>query len=63
MNGISNNTLDFLKDLSQNNNREWFHANKSSYELAKSDFADVVNNIIERIRKYNDLGSLEAKQC
>lgn len=63
MDGISKNTIDFLKDLSLNNEREWFHANKPRYEHAKNDFAEVINTIIERIRKYNDLGPLEAKQC
>ena len=28
----------FLKDLSANNNREWFNEHKAEYELARAEF-------------------------
>ena len=35
---ISKYTTEFLAQLSENNNKEWFEKNRSSYELAKIDF-------------------------
>jgi uncharacterized protein (TIGR02453 family) len=32
MSGFTPNTLDFLTELAQNNNREWFNAHKADYE-------------------------------
>lgn len=39
-------TLDFIKDLQQNNERGWFQENKHRYEAAKQDFLELVQNII-----------------
>lgn len=38
MQKIEQHTLDFLRDLSENNNREWFNDNKPRYEKAKKNF-------------------------
>jgi len=46
---IQPSTLQFLKDLSANNNREWFQANKALYEAALAnmkEFAQAVENAL-----------------
>jgi len=46
---IQPSTLQFLKDLSANNNREWFQANKARYEAALANmkqFAQAVENAL-----------------
>ncbi|MCC7465348.1 MAG: DUF2461 domain-containing protein [Saprospiraceae bacterium] len=46
---IRPSTLQFLKDLAANNNREWFQANKSRYEAALANmkqFAQAVENVL-----------------
>lgn len=46
---IQPTTLQFLKDLSGNNNREWFQANKARYEAALANikqFAKAVENAL-----------------
>jgi uncharacterized protein (TIGR02453 family) len=46
---IEKSTLDFLKKLGKNNNREWYHANKDLYEKAKAnieDFTMVLLNLM-----------------
>lgn len=63
MDKVSKRTSDFLLQLGENNTREWFHANKPRYEEAKNDFSNLVDNLIARIRRHTDLGSLEAKNC
>ncbi|MBK0402443.1 DUF2461 domain-containing protein [Adhaeribacter sp. BT258] len=40
-------TLDFIKDLQQNNQRDWFQENKARYEAAKDDFLEFVQHLIE----------------
>lgn len=56
--------LSFLKDLEKNNNREWFHANKSRYEEARKEFETFVNTIIPEIAKFDkDIVNQSAKDC
>jgi uncharacterized protein (TIGR02453 family) len=56
--------LDFLKDLSSNNTREWFEMNKPVYNKVKADFENFVNEIIAEIQRFDpSLGSLQAKDC
>jgi len=40
-------TLQFLKQLSANNNKVWFEANKEAYEAAKADFEDMVGKLLQ----------------
>lgn len=40
-------TIDFLKELGANNNREWFHANKARYE---TDVLDVALHFIQTMQ-------------
>lgn len=55
-------TVKFLKDLKKNNHRDWFEANRKQYENAKTDFADLVQNVIDKFGKKEDaIASLNAK--
>lgn len=61
---IEKSTVKFLADLKNNNNREWFLANKTDYEKAKSNFIDFVQNLIDEVAKFDKgLKGLEAKKC
>lgn len=54
----------FLEELENNNNREWFHANKSCYESAKKEFEDFLNQLIPEVAKFDpDIKDLTAKDC
>jgi uncharacterized protein (TIGR02453 family) len=56
--------LDFLTQLDQNNNREWFQQNKKQYEEAKKEVESFVNSIIPGIAKFDDsVKYTEAKDC
>ncbi|HTL83211.1 MAG TPA: DUF2461 domain-containing protein [Bacteroidia bacterium] len=50
---ISKKTLEFLKKLSKNNNRDWFEKNKQLYLEAKDDVEKNIDVIIAGIRKYD----------
>lgn len=39
----------FLKDLSANNNREWFNEHKAEYETARAEFDNFLATVIARI--------------
>ncbi len=55
--------LDFLKDLNQNNNRDWFNENKKYYEQARDEFEQLIEHLIPKIQEMDPLvGSLTAKQ-
>jgi uncharacterized protein (TIGR02453 family) len=56
--------LDFLKELKDNNNREWFQANKHLYEKAKAAFESFVNELIPVIREIDPMiDMITAKDC
>jgi uncharacterized protein (TIGR02453 family) len=57
--------LSFLKNLQDNNTKEWFEANKATYLQNKNHFDDVVNSLIKEIRKFDKSiePELEAKHC
>ena len=51
----------FLKDLSANNNREWFNEHKAEYELARADFLAIV---IARISLFDEtIRGIQPKDC
>jgi uncharacterized protein (TIGR02453 family) len=57
-------TLKFLKELEKNNNKAWFEKNRLVYETAKSDFIEVITELLHRISKFEPaMGSLLAKDC
>lgn len=64
MNTIKKSTLDFLKSLKVNNNREWFVNNRSAYLEAKDNFEAFVQETINRIIDFEPImKGLEVKSC
>lgn len=60
---ISNATLNFLKELSENNNRDWFSANKLRFEEAKAEFEDFIFNLTLEIVKFdNSISFIDPKK-
>lgn len=56
--------LKFLKQLSKNNNKEWFDIHRKTYEFSKAEFESVVKMVIEKTGEFDDqLIGLEAKKC
>jgi uncharacterized protein (TIGR02453 family) len=61
---LQKSTLDFLKKLKKNNNREWFAKNKSLYEDAKNDFDVFIFELINDIAEFDEsVSGLEPKNC
>lgn len=54
----------FFKELAQNNQREWFEANKERYEKSvKNPFKDFVQKLINEIQNLDSEVRIEAKDC
>ncbi|HEV7380675.1 MAG TPA: DUF2461 domain-containing protein [Dyadobacter sp.] len=57
------NTLQFLKDLITNNNREWFQNNRKRYDEAKANVEQLTAYLIKEVQTFHDLGNLQVKDC
>jgi uncharacterized protein (TIGR02453 family) len=54
----------FFKELSDNNEREWFHANKSTYEKhVKKPFESFVADLILRMQQYDATCHIQPKDA
>lgn len=61
---LSSSTLQFLRDLKINNNREWFLDHKKTYNEAKEDFIGFLASLISEIQKFDSsIADLTPKQC
>jgi uncharacterized protein (TIGR02453 family) len=56
--------LDFLREIKQNNNTEWFHAHKAEYERARNTFKDLSQEILTKMQVIDPLlRGLQLKDC
>lgn len=61
---LKKSSLSFLQHLKENNNRDWFQANKHLYADAQEDFENLITRLIPRINQFDaTIGSLEASDC
>ena len=62
---IQQPTLEFLSELAENNNRDWFMANKTRYEAARENVVEFTDGLIKLIHKIDPALSpdLEGKKC
>lgn len=60
---LSSKTLDFLKKLTQNNNREWFTENKNLYTDAQENVIDFLEDLIKEMGGFDEeLSKIDAKK-
>lgn len=61
---FDNDFLSFFKDLSANNNKDWFHENKKRYERSvKKPFYGFLADLIQALRDAGEEMDLEPKDC
>jgi uncharacterized protein (TIGR02453 family) len=64
MEQIKQSTLEFLSDLKDHNEREWFMKNRKRYEDAKINFESYVQAVIDSIAEFDPIyKGLEVKSC
>ncbi len=61
---IKKETLQFLKELDKNNNRDWFNKNKDKFIAANENFIQFVQSLIGEVAKFDkSITGLDAKDC
>ncbi len=55
-------TLTFLKDLERHNDRDWFQAHKDAYDGARANVSEVIDALLERMRKHDRLSTETGKE-
>ena len=60
---ITQSTFIFLKDLAENNNREWFTENRKRYEAAKKEVEKLVGALLKGVNEFEPLPNTEVKDC
>ncbi len=54
----------FLKNIAQNNNRDWFYAHRADYEKAMGAFKGIVESMIERVAHFEpEVAGMAVKDC
>ena len=57
-------TLEFLKQLRHNNNREWFERNRKLYEASQKELQDFLDDLIPRLGDIDStIGVQKGKDC
>lgn len=59
---VSSSSLQFLRDLKENNNRPWFNENKSRYQEAQAEMAALAESLIERMNGHDELEPVTGKK-
>ena len=60
---MQSSTLQFLRNLEKNNNREWFNENKTLYQETQQDVISFVEKLMEEMADFDEeIGKLEAKK-
>lgn len=61
---FTNDFVQFFKELANNNQKEWFHANKKRYEsCVKKPFENFLSDLISEIRKEDPSLEIQPKDC
>lgn len=56
---VLKSALNFFKKLENNNNRDWFNANKPEFKTLEAEIKKVYNSILESLNKHDDIDKLK----
>ncbi len=57
-------SLQFFRELRENNHKEWFDQNRNRYEKVKNDYHRLVGELLFRMQKFDpSLAHLQIKDC
>ena len=61
---LAKETVDFLKKLEKNNDRDWFNANKDAFVRANDNVIAVTGELISRVAKFDPaISGIDPKSC
>ena len=56
---ITNQTLDFLKQLEKNNNRDWFNEHKKEFKRIESEVKKTYTNLFELLKTHDEIDNFK----
>jgi len=59
MNTVNQSTMDFLKSLKKNNNRDWFNEHKVAFKKEQDDVKSFYNAIMSELKQHDDIEKLK----
>jgi len=62
MNYSLTTVFEFLNALNKNNNRPWFQANKTQYDIAHQHIIAFAEALLSELRKYDDIETISGKK-
>ncbi|MDT0552008.1 DUF2461 domain-containing protein [Urechidicola vernalis] len=62
MSAIQSSTLDFLKKLNQNNNRDWFTENKTAFQEEQIKFVNFADDLLVEMNKIDNIETVSGKK-
>ena len=60
---IKKESLDFLKKLSKNNNRDWFNKHKDNYIEAQNNIIRFADDLLYEMNKHDQMETPSGKKC
>jgi len=60
---IKKDSIDFLKDLSNNNNRDWFNLHKDRYTEAHENIIAFADALIAEMNKHDHIETVSGRKC
>lgn len=61
---LKQETLQFFRELRQNNHKDWFDVNRPRYEMVKKDYHQLVGKFLTEMQKHDPgLSHLQVKDC
>lgn len=60
---IKKSSLDFLKKLAKNNNRDWFNANKATFLEAQENIAAFADALLQQMNKHDHIENESGKKA
>ncbi|GAB4285231.1 MAG: DUF2461 domain-containing protein [Marinilabiliales bacterium] len=61
---LDSSIIEFLRQLTVNNNKPWFHENKAMYNDARASFEKFTDYIIDKISEFDkEISGLKSKDC
>ncbi|OIQ40620.1 MAG: TIGR02453 family protein [Bacteroidetes bacterium MedPE-SWsnd-G1] len=62
MKAIQSSTLDFLKKLNKNNNRDWFTDNKTAFQEEQIKFVNFADDLLVEMNKIDNIETVSGKK-
>jgi len=59
---IQQSNLDFLIELSDNNNREWFNDHKKTYEVEREKVIDFADHLLHKVKTHDNIETPSGKK-